>query len=482
MTAPTHTLYRPTLHQIRVFDRGQTDAQVLLAAVQAAVEHVAHVLAPEAAEALRSQVAPSRPLILPAREARYPLVRSTTLYPVPEQLPLHAALLIYQEGANLLLHCTWHWDGEGDQDVVRHLLARCWPRPAESVTGDRGESLLLTAVPLAGKECVEANAAALFHLIAPSESAHVPLTSLVLDGATLSVQKWLLPRQASWPALLLFHHREVEARTAADRLVTVDWPLVALYHLRLEHYLQDYRERVAPVLQRHLEMMHTTLAEVFALSGTKMRQPPRVLTTTDPQQLQGAVVRLAEPQYALLETLGEAESAQHHVRRELENLQQSLTQMPLVASTAAMAPVATAATLHAALAGHAQHGLRQIEADVAQVQHQAERRTARAVEVLRTRTDIINTLYDRRRNWLIALVGVLLTLGQVMDKDMARLLYTDFGLGPWWERLGFTPLSQATDKVILYIRLLSIAAFTLGIAALIMLWMRLQTWRRARRP
>jgi hypothetical protein len=143
-----------------------------------------------------------------------------------------------------------------------------------------------------------------------------------------------------------------------------------------------------------------------------------VLTTADPNQLQDAVEQLAEPQYALLETLGEAESVQHHVRRE--------------------------------------------------------------VEVLRTRTEIIDTLYDRRRNLVIGLLGVLLTLGQVLDKDVAKLLYTDFGVGRVWEYLGGMPLSQAQDRVLLYIRLLSIVTLTLLIAALIALWMRLQKWRKAR--
>jgi hypothetical protein len=479
MTTPAYTLYRPTLHQVRVFNLDPVDPPVMLAVLRTAVEHVAQVLAPEAATALRDQVAPSRQLSLQPRDVRYPLVRSTSLYPVLNQAPLHAALLAYQDGSSLLLHCIWHWDGEGDEETIRRLLTRRWSGPSEGVTGDRGESLLLTTVPLAGKECGSTHAAALFGLIAPP--TEMPLLPLTLDGATLYVQQWQLPElQARWPALLLFHDREAEASAAADRLVTVDWPLVALYHLRLEHCLQDYRERVAPEIQRRMEVMSTALAQVFTPSGTN-QQPPRVLTTADPNRLQDAVERLAEPQYALLETLGEAESVQHYVRRELENMQRRIAQLPMIASATAMAPGTTADTLQAALAGRAQHGLRQIEADVAQVQHQAERRTARAVEVLRTRTEIIDTLYDRLRNWVIGLLGVLLTLGQVLDKDVAKLLYTDFGVGRVWEYLGGMPLSQAQDRVLLYIRLLSIVTLTLLIAALIALWMRWHKWWKARR-
>jgi hypothetical protein len=479
MTTPAYPLYRPTLHQVRVFNLDPVDPPVLLAVLRAAVEHVAQVLAPEAATALRDQVAPSRQLSLQPRDARYPLVRRTVLYPVLNQAPLHAALLVYHDGIGLLLDCIWHWDGEGDEETIRHLLTRRWSGPSEGVMGDLGESLLLTAVPPAGKECGATHAAALFHLIAPP--TEMPLLPLTLDGATLYVQQWQLPDQARWPALLLFHDRETEASAAAARLVAVDWPVVALYHLRLEHYLQDYRQRVAPDLQRCMEDMSKALAEVFTPSGTNKQQPPRVLTTADPNRLQDAVERLAEPQYALLEILGEAESVQHHVRRELENIQRRIAQLPMVASATAMAPGATADILQAALAGRAQHGLRQIEADVAQVQHQAERRTARAVEVLRIRTEIVDTLYDRLRNWVIGLLGVLLTLGQVLDKDVAKLLYTDFGVGRVWEYLGGMPLSQAQDRVLLYIRLLSIVTLTLFIAALIALWMRWHKWWKARR-
>jgi hypothetical protein len=374
-----------------VFDREQAGTQILLAAVRAAVEHVASVLAPEAAAALRDQVAPSRQLILPPREARYPLVRSTTLYPVPSQSLLCAALFAYQEGTSLLLHFIWHWDGEGDVETVHHLLTQRWSGLPEGVMGDWGESLLLTAIPLAGKECGATHATALFNLIAPQEPEQVPLTPLPLGHATLYVQERLLPRQARWPALLLFHDRQAEASSAADRLVTVDWPLITLYHCCLERYSQDYQARVAPELARRLTAMSTALATVFARAGTNAQQLPLVLTTADPNRLQDAVEQLAEPQFALLEILGKAESAQHHMRRELENLQQRLTQMPMLASATAMAPVATADALQATLAGRAQHELRQIEADMAQVQHQAERRTARAVEVLRTRTEIIDT-------------------------------------------------------------------------------------------
>jgi hypothetical protein len=76
---------------------------------------------------------------------------------------------------------------------------------------------------------------------------------------------------------------------------------------------------------------------------------------------------------------------------------------------------------------------------------------------------------------------VLLTLGQVLDKDVAKLLYTDFGVGRWWESLGLTPLSQAEPQVLLYIRLLSIGTLTLLLAALIALWMRWQKRWKARR-
>ena len=479
MNAPAQTLYRPTLHQIRVFDREQVDSQMLLTVVRDAVEHIAHILAPEDAEALRSQVAPDRPLHLPPRQARYPLVRSTALYPVPGRTPLKAALLAYQEGTSLLLHCTWHWDGEGNAETVRLFLTQRWPGGAALQSHDRGESLLLTAVPTDGKACEASYARPLFAHLVPPEAAAIPLQDLVLDGATLYVQQWLLPRQAPWPALVLFHDRDTEASPAADRLATVDWPLIALYHLRLEHYAQEYRERVAPALEQRLVAMRDTLKAVFTPPG---QQPlAHVLTTPDPHRLQRALVCLAQPQYALLDTLGAAENAQHHVRRELENLQQRLAHLPLVAVPGTLAPVATTDRLQATLAGRARQALRQIEADVAQVKHQAEQRTARAMEVLRTRNDILSTLYDKQRNWLIGLVGIFLALAQVLDKEVARVLYTYGGVERVWLFLGGTPVAWSQnpdDPRLFYIRLGIIVGLTLVLAMLMGVGTRLlQRWK-----
>ena len=268
---------------------------LLLAVLREIVEHVAHHLAPEDADALRIQVAPNRTLRLPPREARYPIVRSTALYPVPDHTPLKTAVLAYQEGISVVLHCTWHWDGEGDDETMRHLLTRHWPGAALLPSHDCGESLLCTAVPAEGKACEFSQARSLLAHLQPPDATAIPVQPLALDGATLYVQQWLLPQQTSWPALL-FHDCATEASPAADHLATVDWPLLALYHMQ----------------------------------------------------------------------------------RELANLLQRLTPLPLVAAPGTHTPVATTDRLQATLAGLAQHALRQIEADIAQIIHQAEQRTAGA--------------------------------------------------------------------------------------------------------
>ncbi len=481
MSPPPQPLYRPTLHQIRVFDRDQVTGQDLLAVVRAAVEHVSSALAPADADILRSQVAPSRALTLPPRVARYPIVRSPALCDVPGHTPLKAALLAYQEGTSLLVHGIWHWDGLGDEATVRQLLTRRWPTLAKPQPNDRGESLLVTAVAVDDKACDAALGPALMAHLIPPQAAPIPVRSLRLHGATLYVPEWLLPQQTPWPALLLFHDRDTEASPAADRLATVDWPLLALYHLRLEHYAQDYQARIAPPLAQRLETMRATLSAVFAPPGHPAPPPPPVLTTSNPQHLQGALVRLAQPQYALLDTLGVAESAQHHVRRELDNLRQRLAQFPLLAAPDALPPGVTVALLQEVLAGQDEQELRQIEADVAQVQYEAVQRTARAIEVLRTRNDILNTLYDKQRNWLIALVGIALALGQVLDRDVAKELYTHWGLGQVWRFLGGAAVElspNADEALLLSIRLVSIIVLTVGIAACLGLggWL-LRRWK-----
>ncbi|MGE3536888.1 MAG: hypothetical protein AB7N91_05540 [Candidatus Tectimicrobiota bacterium] len=482
MSAPPQALYRPTLHQIRVCERDQSEPQLLLRIVREAVEHVARALAPEAAEPLRRQVAPERPLRLPPRESRYPIVR-TGLHDVPGHEPLKAALLAYQEGTSLLLHFIWHWDGEADAATVSQLLPRRWPGLAEPPPNDRGESLLLSAVSVDEKASDILPARSLFASLTPAEATTIPLQALELDGATLYVQQWLLPGQTPWPALLLFHDRETEKSAAADRLATVDWPLITLYHLRLEHYAQAYRADVAPALEQRLVTMRQALSAVFTPPG--QQELPHVLTTTNPSHLQGALVRLAEPQYALLDTLGKAELAQHQVRRELENLRQRLAQLSLLPTPGALTPGATPALLQATLAGRAQQGLRQMEADVAQVKHQAEQRTARGMEVLRTRNDILNTLYDTQRNWMIALVGFFLALGQVLDKDVARVLYTHLRLDKAWRWLGRAPLPPAPDLddlTLLLIRLGIMLVLTLLLALLTHTGIRLLHRWQARWP
>lgn len=161
----------------------------------------------------------------------------------------------------------------------------------------------------------------------------------------------------------------------------------------------------------------------------------------------------------------------------------SLAALPLLARPGAVTEVTTVEGIQAALTGWAQQDLRQIETDVAQVQRQGVQRAAWALEVLRTRNDILNTLYDKHRNWMIALVGVGLALGQVLDRDVARWVAA-WGLDRLWLWLGWDSLGlkpPSDELPLLLIRVGSILGLTALLGAGMACGLRLLHWWQARR-
>jgi hypothetical protein len=463
-------LYRPTLHQIHALHWHHAGLEAAFACVADGLEHVARVVAPEAAQALRRQLGLARRHGLHPRDARYPLVRSADLYPVPEHTPLRAAFFAYQDGTALLLHFMWHWDGDGDVKTFQALRTWLWSPAGQEVRGDLGEGLLLTA---ALQEPATDDEALAREMLAPFEGLEGSLTRLPLNGATLYVHLRAPLHPTRWPAVILFDSPEVERGRAADRLVTVEWPLVVLYHLRVERlYLEEYRQQVVPRLVRQGPALRRALEATFAQStnGPEGNPEPELLASSDLKQMQRALIRLSGPQYALLDALSAAERCAHDGRRDMRNLEEAMRSALATPLTDTGLAAADAEATVAALTRRARHFVAQIEADASEARALAER-AARAVDVLRTQADIIEADYERRLNWVIGLVGTAIAMAQLVDERVARALYSLVLARPLaW--VGIPLGSGDSDAVILLIRVLAVFLSLLFVGSFLRFYLR----------
>jgi hypothetical protein len=471
-------LYRPTLHQIHVLHGPQAGQEVIFTCIADGLAHVARALAPEAAQALRVQLAPERRPRLHSWDARYPLVRSTDLYPVPGHERLRAAFFADQDGTAIVLHFIWHWDGEGDGETFQALRQRLWvPRPIQEGTqdrlpGDLGDGLLLTAVLTDSLDPAENGSSLACEIVVPFERLETPLTRLPLNGATLYAPLQAPLRPATWPAVLLFDRPEVEQTPAADRLATVVWPQVVLYHLRLERlYLDEYREAVEQRLVDQRDELRDELEKTFAptTDGARRNPEPRLLVRGDLGRMRSALAGLSGPQYGLLDALSDAERCAHHGRRDLGNLEAAVRSA--LATSLVDAPPA-AADIEVSLAEwthRARHFVAQMEADASEARNLAER-AARAVDVLRTQADILEAGYEQRLNVTVTVLGVALAAGQLVTDDLAAWLWA-MVVQPRWP----PALPPLADPVLerLLIRLLVMLVTGLATWLLVRLYGRL---------
>jgi len=467
-------LYRPTLHQIYALHWHHAGLEEAFACVGEGLQHVGHAIEAPAAQELQAQLEAARRRGLHPRDARAPLVRSDALYPVPGEAPLRAAFLAYQDGTALLIHLIWHWDGEGDETTFRQLCTRRWDPQCQGAPGELGEGWLLTA---ALQEPV-ADELALARKILSSVVEEVgTLTRLPLTGAALYVPARRPLYPAPWPAVLLFESPEVERSRAADRLVTLEWPLVVLYHLRVERvYFDRYRPQVVPQLIRHGPALRRALETTFTplTDGTQSEGEPALLARRHVGELQRALTRLSGPQYALLKAISDAERCAHDARRDLRNLEEavrSALSLPLKNTPSTAADVERSIV---ELLRPARHYVAQMETDATEARTLAER-VARAVDVLRTQADIIEADYERRLNWVIGLVGTAIAMAQLVDQHVARVvartLY-ELGLQRLLTRVGIALPPPDSDGVILLVRGLAVLLSLLLVGAFLRFYLR----------
>ncbi len=405
------SLYRPTIHQIHVLPAAGETA--CFAWTEAALNHLARWVSAEEVQPLRDQLAAARERGQPERDARVALVRSHALYPVPDDSPLCAALFAYWEGASLILHFIWHWDGDGDASIFAALREFLWQPPSD-LTEHAGEGLLLTA---ALKEEVDDRAALAEALLKELSQRSTALAALTLRGATLHVPRRRSLTPAAYPAVLLFDDSEVEKTPAADRFATVIWPLVVLYTLRVEGvYLRAYRNTVDTRLREGGEALSQRLDALF---GEEAGNEHGLFSSPEPAQ--AALASLMTAQHRLYQALAEAEEQIQNARRDLVNLTEILSEaltpgqerLPLTASFPETAIRQVSAPARRMVA--------QMEADAAQARVWAER-AAHAVDALRTQADLLQARYEWSLNWVIGLVGSAIAAAQLVDTDMARNL------------------------------------------------------------
>lgn len=449
-------LYRPTLHDLRVFHVPAAEQQAI-AYVEAALEHIAAVVSVEDAGELREELEGRRDQTF-ARDLRYPLVRSRDFYPVRGCEPLTVAFFAYLEGVDLLVHIIWHLDDEADRQLFTELQRRVWSGPTDGLDRDLGQGLLLSAVVESGADTGVGLAERILTPYARPEGGLVELPlQLQPDGATLYVPARMPMREDPHVAVLLYTDREAEASPAADRFVTVEWPLLVLYQRRIDAlYLGEYRDGLGDALRDAGTTLRRELAERFAPHPGRPAGAPALLAASNPSTAQQALAHLSGPQYRLLERLGEAERCAYEATVNLDNLRRLLRASPVLRPTGTPEGREGRDEVPASipLLRRARQMVDQMETDIAAARLLAER-AERAVDVIQTQADVLEATYERLLSFIIGVVGTALAVGEVVDPTTARVLYREWGLGVLWEAVGLAPLGpEDADEVLLGVRLL----------------------------
>ena len=407
--------YRATLHQFWLFHWAEAEEQVFTY-IEDALKQLAEKLPTDAYRALWAELSSKKGRKF-EHDIRFPFVRSETLYPVANpanQEPLYVAFFAYQEGPDMLLHFIWFLDGQASADYFTQTLGEhLWtgPKKADGTPVERlGESILLSAV-VEDREFDQSSAAMqLVQHFSHGESDIHALPVHLNGNATLYIQAQTPLNQTRSTTLLFYESKKSEESEEADQFATVEWPLVVLYQLRLEHlYLKRYRASLRRSLIQQNRTLRQVLNQHFATSDKQ--QLPRVFRDGSLRTNQQALNALSGPQYHQLERLKQAEEYAEVMQLELENLSQTL-QRSNAFQHDDWQPITY----------QAQQDKKQLQSDITATRHLTERASS-AITILQAQTDLLGTSNDRKLNFIIGIVGTALAVGQLVDTNAAAHLY-----------------------------------------------------------
>ena len=445
---------RPAVHWIGLLDsyRGQD----LRRPVQALVDCFTENLSP--ADAARLQAELDRWDGQPKeRLARTPIVRSPRLFSGPDDARRRQALFVYQDGRGIIVHLIHYWEGAAERTTLEDLFARVASGCRTVGQADwLGQGLLFTGVlppqdaptlPSWQEQATKLAASWLAPFLA--HGAHWQPRPLE-DGLLILAEDEPLDL-SFWPAAIIWSSEDAEASPRADRIATVTWPLLVQYRMRLEADYGSYRRTGAPALAQAVAETRATLSSLAAEAGDGL------LAAHTPDRLQADLAQLTPVQFRMLDQVGRAEEYAHGLQRELANLQQTAAELPLD-------PV------EARLRGF----VAQVRTDVEEAA-QAGIRISRAIDVVRTQADVMESRYERQLNWLIGVIGTALAIGQVLDQGTALVVYAWFFAV--WSSLGL-PVGPPveTNLLVFVVRMAGIGLAGLLAAVLIHFLMK------ARRP
>ena len=456
--------YRPTLHQFYVFHWAEASER-LFDYIAQALQHLAPQLPADAQQALNDELERKRGRNF-EHDKRFPFVRSQRLYPVTNHPDLYVAFFAYQEGPDMLLHFIWHLKKEAPDDYFTQQLSQyLWPGPQHEALGQLGESILLSAVIQDNTLDQQALATQLSRHFTHPESNVSPIALNLNGAATLYIQSQIPLNQKRSGAILFYESPQSEASSLADQLVTVEWPLIILYQLRLEQlYLKRYRNHLFEPMLNQNRALRKILAEHFATPSEGQLSP--LFTSQNLKKIQRALTQLSGPQYHQLETLNQVEGCAQEAQLELKNLIQQLERSSAFQQSN-WQPIIY----------QAEHYHDQLASDISSARHLAER-ASQAIQLLQTQADLLGTASDRQLNFIIGITGTALAVGQLIDNETAELLYVvvDTLIGILWQSAGLPPLTEENKTLILAsVRLIII------LLSILLAWLLLSIYLRQAR-
>jgi hypothetical protein len=393
----------------------------------------------------------------------------------------------YQRAGAVLLHTTWLSGGQADVALFARRV-RMLQRVPHFSQVELGVAYLWTVAVAEGHLIADEDA--LIRAILEEAGGSTRRPPVRLPGMTLFADPLDRLHEAPLQDVALFDSPAVE-QSPAVRYLTLDaWPLWCLVRLRLRHvYRIEHRQRLRPLLKEASDELGWILNDILGQrEGTdqpKGADQPTVLVRPRLDELQDAVKRLGRPQYLMLERLAKAEEWLKAARLELENLERSMasTVDALQQQAGGARSTGPYTELNEALAASPRHDLGQMDVDLLRFRHLKDR-TASAVQILATQTEILEAGYERRLNRIISIisvVGVALAVGEIVDEKAAEAIYCRgcLGLGRLWEALRGLPPTQSPDGLALLFVRISIIIIIILVALVWLLYklVRWSAWR-----